>query len=74
VFASSRHRIRVNAPAPDITLTGGIMHVAPPGSEKRFGLTVPIGRAGHVDGGTQASSGWYHHPDNGDYALGPSSV
>lgn len=91
--------IRVNALAPDITLTEGIMAVAPPGSEERFGLTVPIGRAGHVDemagaavflasdlssyitgqtihvdGGTQASSGWYHHPETGAYALGPSSV
>jgi 3-oxoacyl-[acyl-carrier protein] reductase len=91
--------IRVNALAPDITLTEGIMQVAPPGSEKRFGLTVPIGRAGHVDemagvavflasdlssyitgqtihvdGGTQASSGWYHDPVTGAYALGPSSA
>ena len=66
-------------------------------AEERFGLTVPMGRAGHVDemagaavflagdlssyvtgqtihvdGGTQASSGWYHHPDNGSYVLGPS--
>jgi NAD(P)-dependent dehydrogenase (short-subunit alcohol dehydrogenase family) len=90
--------IRVNALAPDITLTEGIMAVAPPGSEGRFGATVPMGRAGHVDemagaavflaselssyitgqtihvdGGTQASSGWYHHPDNGDYVLGPSN-
>ena len=92
------HGIRVNALAPDITLTEGIMQVAPPGSEERFGLTVPMGRAGHVDemagaavflasdmssyitgqtihvdGGTQAASGWYHHPKTGAYALGPSS-
>lgn len=91
------HGIRVNALAPDITLTEGIMQVAPPGSEERFGLTVPMGRAGrvdemagaavflasdmssyitgqtiHVDGGTQASSGWYHHPETGAYALGPT--
>lgn len=90
--------IRVNALAPDITLTEGMMQVAPPGGERRFGFTVPMGRAGHVDemagaavflasdlssyitgqtihvdGGTQASSGWYHHPETGDYALGPSS-
>ena len=81
------HGIRVNALAPDITLTEGMASVAPPGAEKRFGLTVPMGRPGHVDemagaavflagelssyvtgqtihvdGGTQASSGWYHHP------------
>jgi 3-oxoacyl-[acyl-carrier protein] reductase len=93
------HGIRINAVAPDITLTEGIMQVAPPGSEKRFGLVVPMGRAGHVDemagpavflasdlssyitgqtihvdGGTQAASGWYHHPQTGEYALGPASV
>jgi 3-oxoacyl-[acyl-carrier protein] reductase len=91
------HGIRVNALAPDITLTEGIMAIAPAGAEKRFGSTVPMGRAGHVDemagaavflasdmssyitgqtihvdGGTQASSGWYHHPSTGDYVLGPS--
>ena len=91
------HGIRVNALAPDITLTEGIRQVAPPGSEERFGFTVPMGRAGHVDemagaavflasdmssyitgqtihvdGGTQAASGWYHHPETGVYALGPS--
>jgi 3-oxoacyl-[acyl-carrier protein] reductase len=90
------HGIRVNALAPDITMTEGLAAVAPAGSEERFGFTVPMGRAGHVDdlagaavflasslstyvtgqtihvdGGTQASSGWYHHPDSGDYVLGP---
>jgi 3-oxoacyl-[acyl-carrier protein] reductase len=88
--------IRVNALAPDVTLTEGIMAMAPPGSEKRFAHSIPMGRAGHVDemaaaavflasdmasyitgqtihvdGGTQASGGWYHHPDNGQYILGP---
>ena len=24
-----------------------------------------------VDGGTQAASGWYHHPQTGEYQLGP---
>ena len=43
------HGIRVNALAPDITLTEGMAAVAPPGAEARFGLTVPMGRAGHVD-------------------------
>src|SRR6195952_3905047 len=92
------HVIRVNALAPDLTLTEGISNIAPPGSDERFGLTVPLGRAGHVDemagaavflasdlssyitgqtihvdGGTQAASGWYHHPETGAYALGPTS-
>jgi len=91
------HGIRVNALAPDITLTEGMASVAPPGAEERFGFTVPMGRAGHVDemagaavflagamssyvtgqtihvdGGTQASSGWYHRPSDGSYILGPS--
>ncbi|MGH9016790.1 MAG: SDR family NAD(P)-dependent oxidoreductase [Acidimicrobiales bacterium] len=91
------HGIRVNALAPDITMTEGLASVAPPGAEERFGYTVPLGRAGHVDemagaavflasdlssyvtgqtihvdGGTEASSGWYHHPGNGTYVLGPS--
>jgi len=91
------HGIRVNALAPDITMTEGMASVAPPGAEKRFGFTVPMGRPGHVDemagaavflagalssyvtgqtihvdGGTQASSGWYHRPDDGFYVLGPS--
>lgn len=25
----------------------------------------------HVDGGTFASSGWFHRPDGGGYAYGP---
>ena len=28
------------------------------------------GQTLHVDGGTQASSGWYHHPEHGGYVLG----
>ncbi len=90
------HGIRVNALAPDITLTEGLAAVAPPGSTERFGHVVPMGRAGHVDemagaavflvsdlssyvtgqtlhvdGGTHAAGGWYHHPVSGDYILGP---
>ena len=89
------HGIRVNALAPDITLTEGMMSLVPSGAEENFGHTVPMGRPGtvdemggaavflasslssyvtgqtiHVDGGTQASSGWHHHPENGSYILG----
>jgi len=30
------------------------------------------GQTIHVDGGTHAASGWYHHPETGDYSLGPT--
>src|SRR6516165_6483995 len=87
----AEHGIRVNALAPDITWTEGLASIAPDpdGQQERFGLTVPMGRAGHVDemagaaiflasdlssyvtgqtihvdGGTHAASGWYHHPDD----------
>ncbi|HEX7291926.1 MAG TPA: SDR family oxidoreductase, partial [Conexibacter sp.] len=42
------HGIRVNALAPDITITEGLMAVAPEGLDERVGLTVPMGRPGHV--------------------------
>jgi 3-oxoacyl-[acyl-carrier protein] reductase len=29
------------------------------------------GQTIHVDGGTQAAGGWYHHPEDGSYILGP---
>jgi 3-oxoacyl-[acyl-carrier protein] reductase len=92
------HGIRVNALAPDITWTEGLAAIMPDSTDvqERFGFTVPMGRAGHVDemagaaiflasdlssyvtgqtlhvdGGTQAASGWYHHPETGAYSLGP---
>jgi 3-oxoacyl-[acyl-carrier protein] reductase len=30
------------------------------------------GQTLHVDGGTAAAGGWYHHPDDGHYVLGSS--
>jgi 3-oxoacyl-[acyl-carrier protein] reductase len=88
------HGIRVNALAPDFTLTESLRKMAPAG-EQNAKLMVPLGRAGHVDemagaavflasdlssyvtgqtlhvdGGTSAAGGWYHHPSGGHYVLG----
>jgi NAD(P)-dependent dehydrogenase (short-subunit alcohol dehydrogenase family) len=92
------HGIRVNALAPDFTMTEGLQAVAHDGVLEHVRHMVPMGRAGHVDemagaavflasdlsayitgqtihvdGGTQAAGGWYHHPETGDYMLGPTS-
>jgi len=91
------HGIRVNALAPDLTLTEGIIELSggamSPDARMPY---IPMNRAGrvdeiagvavflasemssyltgqtiHVDGGTQAAGGWYHHPQTGEYHLGP---
>jgi NAD(P)-dependent dehydrogenase (short-subunit alcohol dehydrogenase family) len=75
------HGIRVNALAPDITLTEGIRQIAPPGFEKGVGYTVPMGRAGHVDEMAGAAvflasdlssyvTGQTIHVDGGTHAAG----
>jgi 3-oxoacyl-[acyl-carrier protein] reductase len=75
------HGIRVNALAPDITLTEGMRSVAPAGSEARFGFTIPLGRAGHVDEMAGAAvflasdlssyvTGQTLHVDGGTHAAG----
>jgi NAD(P)-dependent dehydrogenase (short-subunit alcohol dehydrogenase family) len=91
------HNIRVNALAPDLTVTEGLLRISPDGLSESAGHMIPMGRPGHVDemagaavflassmssyitgqtihvdGGTQAASGWYHNPQTGDYQLGPS--
>jgi len=95
----AQYGIRVNALAPDLTMTEGIRSLSPAGTEERAGLMIPMGRPGHVDemaraavflasemsgyitgqtihvdGGTQASSGWSHHPETGEYVLGPTKI
>jgi 3-oxoacyl-[acyl-carrier protein] reductase len=90
------HDIRVNALAPDLTVTEGLLRVSPGGLPPSAGHMIPMGRPGHVDemagaavflasemsryitgqtihvdGGTQAASGWHHNPQTGDYQLGP---
>ena len=43
------HGIRVNALAPDITLTEGLAALASDGAMRAFDDVVPLGRPGHVD-------------------------
>jgi 3-oxoacyl-[acyl-carrier protein] reductase len=96
-FELAPHGIRVNAIAPDLTMTQGLMQLSPEGLGPDIGHAIPLGRVGdvdeiagtavflasdmasyitgqtiHVDGGTHAAGGWYHHPDTGEYKLGPS--
>jgi 3-oxoacyl-[acyl-carrier protein] reductase len=88
--------IRVNALAPDLTLTEGLLRVSPDGLPESVSNMIPMRRPGHVDemagaavflasdmssyitgqtihvdGGTQAASGWHHNPQTGEYQLGP---
>jgi NAD(P)-dependent dehydrogenase (short-subunit alcohol dehydrogenase family) len=43
------HGIRVNALAPDLTLTEGLAGLMTPTTRERAGAMVPMGRPGHVD-------------------------
>lgn len=90
------YNIRVNALAPDLTMTEGLAQMSGGNLRTDTAPYIPMGRVGHVDemaaaavflasemasyitgqtihvdGGTQAASGWYHHPQTGDYQLGP---
>lgn len=75
------HGIRVNALAPDVTITDGLRAIAPAGSEARFGDLVPMGRAGDVDEMAGAAvflasdlssyvTGQTLHVDGGTHAAG----
>ncbi|BBX46431.1 SDR family oxidoreductase [Mycobacterium cookii] len=95
-FELAPHGIRVNAIAPDLTITEGLMALSPDGLAPELGQAIPQGRAGHVDeiactavflasdmasyitgqtihvdGGTQAAGGWYHHTATGGFKFGP---
>ncbi|RAV08078.1 oxidoreductase [Mycolicibacterium sp. GF69] len=96
-FELSPHGIRVNALAPDLTLTEGLMQLSGGALRPDAAPGIPMGRPGHVDeiagaavflasdlasyitgqtihvdGGTHAAGGWYHHPQTGRPTLGPS--
>ncbi|MBP1821552.1 SDR family oxidoreductase [Mycobacterium sp. OAE908] len=43
------HHIRVNALAPDLTVTEGLLRVAPNGLSESASYMIPMGRPGHVD-------------------------
>ncbi|KUI34870.1 oxidoreductase [Mycobacterium sp. IS-1590] len=95
-FELSTHGIRVNALAPDLTLTEGLMQISGGTLNSDIAPGIPMGRPGHVDevasaavflasdmasyitgqtihvdGGTHAAGGWYHHPQTGRPTLGP---
>lgn len=95
-FELSPHGIRVNALAPDLTLTEGLMQISGGTLNPDIAPGIPMGRPGHVDeiasaavflasdmssyitgqtihvdGGTHAAGGWYHHPHTGRPTLGP---
>ncbi|MGE2720560.1 SDR family NAD(P)-dependent oxidoreductase [Mycolicibacterium celeriflavum] len=95
-FELSPHGIRVNALAPDFTLTEGLMQISGGTLRPDVAPGIPMGRPGHVDeiagaavflasdmasyitgqtihvdGGTHAAGGWYHHPQTGRPTLGP---
>jgi 3-oxoacyl-[acyl-carrier protein] reductase len=60
--------IRVNALAPDITLTEGMATVAPATFHQSVGFTVPMGRPGHVD--EMAGAAVFLASDLGSYVTG----
>ncbi len=75
------HHIRVNALAPDMTMTEGLRTIAPPGAEERMGYAVPMGRPGDVDemaaaavflasGMSSYITGQTIHVDGGTHAAG----
>lgn len=95
-FELAPHRIRVNALAPDLTLTERLMQMSQGTLRADHAPGIPMGRPGHVDemagaavflasemasyitgqtihvdGGTHAAGGWYHHPRTGRPTLGP---
>lgn len=48
-FELAPYGIRVNAVAPDLTVTEGLLKLAPDGLPPGIGAAVPLGRAGNVD-------------------------
>ena len=77
----AKHNIRVNALAPDVTLTEGMESLVPPDGIPHLSRMVPMGRVGHVDEMAGAAvflasamssyiTGQTIHVDGGTYAAG----
>jgi 3-oxoacyl-[acyl-carrier protein] reductase len=64
--SSAGHMIPMGRPGHVDEMAGAAVFLASDMSSYITGQTI------HVDGGTQAASGWYHNPQSGDYQLGPS--
>ena len=75
------HHIRVNALAPDLTVTEGLLRVAPNGLSESASYMIPMGRTGHVDEMAGAAvflasdmssyiTGQAIHVDGGTHAAG----
>ena len=62
---SAGHMIPMGRPGHVDEMAGAAVFLASDMSSYITGQTI------HVDGGTQAASGWYHNPQTGDYQLGP---
>ncbi|MEV3905910.1 SDR family oxidoreductase [Mycobacterium sp. NPDC050551] len=80
-FELAPHGIRVNALAPDITVTEGLLAMSPGGLPDKLNHTVPLGRPGHVDEMASAAvflasdmsryiTGQTIHVDGGTHAAG----
>ncbi|MDY6998591.1 MAG: SDR family oxidoreductase [Actinomycetota bacterium] len=67
-FELAPHGIRVNALAPDLTMTEGLQQMAPGGLSEGVGNGIPMRRAGHVD--EMASAAVFLASDMAGYITG----
>lgn len=65
MLANARHMIPMGRTGHVDEMAGAAVFLAGELSSYVTGQTL------HVDGGTHAAGGWYHHPERGDYILGP---